>query len=86
MGEKRISVRTLPDGTKVRHHPPDERHPDGKMVLVRQGPNGLQQHFREHEEEHRAAIEEMRQQHLAAVNRLRDLHEKGGLPPSKRSI
>lgn len=36
MGTKRISIRTLPDGSKVKHHPPDEQHPDGKLVLIRE--------------------------------------------------
>jgi hypothetical protein len=34
VGNQRVTVRTLPDGSKVNHYPPDERHPQGKMVLI----------------------------------------------------
>lgn len=37
MGEKRVSIRTLPSGERVNHFPPDERHPEGKQVLIRDG-------------------------------------------------
>lgn len=36
MGDKRVSIRTLPSGVKVRHHPPTDTHPEGRMVLVRE--------------------------------------------------
>lgn len=35
MGDKRPSIRTLPSGERVHHHPPDKHHPDGMMVLIR---------------------------------------------------
>jgi hypothetical protein len=34
MGDKRVSIRTLPSGEKVRHYPADEAHPEGKMRLL----------------------------------------------------
>jgi hypothetical protein len=35
VGDKRISIRTLPSGERVNHFPPDDRHPDGMLVLIR---------------------------------------------------
>jgi hypothetical protein len=34
MGNQRTSIRTLPDGYKVRHYPPDELHPEGMQVML----------------------------------------------------
>lgn len=34
MGDKRVSIRTLPTGEKVKHHPPTDTHPEGRMVLI----------------------------------------------------
>lgn len=36
MGDKRPSIRTLPDGSKVMHHPPDKHHPEGRLTLIRE--------------------------------------------------
>jgi hypothetical protein len=41
MGDKRVSIRTLPSGEKVRHYPPDEAHPEGKMMLTADTPSPL---------------------------------------------
>lgn len=35
MGKKRVSVRTTKDGIRARHYPPDETHPDGRLVMLR---------------------------------------------------
>lgn len=34
MGDTRATVRTLPSGERVTHHPPSDLHPEGKMVLI----------------------------------------------------
>jgi hypothetical protein len=35
MGEHRVSIRTLPSGERVEHHPPTEQFPEGQMFLIR---------------------------------------------------
>jgi hypothetical protein len=36
MGKSRVSIRTLSTGERVRHYPPDDYHPEGRMVLIRE--------------------------------------------------
>lgn len=84
MGDKRPSVRTLPDGYRVTHHPPDEAHPDGKMVLLR-GQSRLRQRMREAHPEHRKAHKQLADRHTELVERKRaSLAAHPAVPPSKR--
>ena len=86
MGKTRITRRTLPGGEHVLHHPPDDEHPEGKMVLCTPETNGLQQHFDCCRDDNQAKMDALRQAHQASVAALREAHDKGGVPGSKRCV
>lgn len=79
MGDKRISVRTLPDGSKAYHHPPDDAHPDGKLVLITESgadPAGDPEEFA-------ARRAELKQAYQDAIDTKRASERAKGVPPEK---
>lgn len=82
MGEKRVSVRTLPSGEKVLHHPPDDAHPDGKMVLIRDSnaaTAALEATMDEFTERH----DELKQAHFDRIETKKAAQRAKGLPAEK---
>lgn len=81
MGSKRTSVRTLPSGEKVLHHPPDDAHPDGKMVLIPDSTAATQalEDLDEFNERHA----ELKQAHLDRIETKRAAQRAKGLPAEK---
>lgn len=85
MGDKRVSVRTLPSGEQVNHYPPDERHPDGKQVLI-PGPSPLKARLlaaRAHRKLRHGAIH---QGHLERIKVKVALQKAKGVPAEKSPI
>lgn len=82
MGQKRESTRTLPSGEKVRHHPPDKAHPEGKMVLI-PGPSPLRERLAAAQEDNRARHQELLAQHEETISAKKADQEAKGLPPEK---
>ena len=82
MGAKRPSIRTLPSGERVWHHPPDDAHPEGMMVLIRDhSPLKRRHDARLHH--HRARHEEIKAIHGQRLHaKIADQRAKG-VPPEK---
>lgn len=79
MGEKKVSVRTLPSGERVNHHP------DGRQVLIHNDEHRTRVHDRQQElEDAHATINEA---HLANVEAKRaSLAAEPSVAHDKRSI
>jgi hypothetical protein len=85
VGDKRVSIRTLPSGERVQHHPPDDRHPDGMLVLIPEG-SALREKLdaqREEKRERHVAIHEGHQERV--VTKVAAQQVKG-LPSEKSPI
>lgn len=82
MGEKRPSIRTLPSGERVTHHPADEVHPDGKMVLIRDG-SPLKDRLDANLAENKRRHEELKASHADRVETKRADQQDKGLAPEK---
>lgn len=84
MGNQRPSIRTLSDGYKVTHHPPDDKHPEGKMVLLPGQSRPRAKLVAAHEDNH-AQLHEQHQEHHRKVARKRDRYAAHpAVPASKR--
>lgn len=84
MGATRVSTRTLPDGYRVFHHPPDDRHPEGKQVLC-PGQSRAREKLLAIEEDNKAASAAKRHHHQRKVHRKRaSMAAHPAVPPSKR--
>lgn len=87
MGNLRVSVRTLPDGTKVRHHPPDKNHPEGKQELVYDPEmSSLRNKLLAHHKEHEKADKELRGHHRRRIDAKKKVQRAKGLPEEKSPI
>lgn len=85
MGDKRPSVRTLPSGEKVMHHPPCEEHPEGKLVLIRDcSPlrDKLDEMLGDHQERH----DELKAIHGQRIAAKQAVQQAKGLPAEKSPI
>lgn len=79
MGDKRVSVRTLPDGSKVTHSP------DGTMVLIRDR-SPLRERLagkRDHKKHRHAQIH---QNHLQRIDLKKHSQRRKGLSSEKSPI
>jgi hypothetical protein len=85
MGEKRPSIRTLPSGERVTHHPPDEAHPEGKQVLIRDG-SALKDRLDAQLAENKRRHEELKATHADRVETKRADQADKGLPPEKSAF
>lgn len=84
MGDKRPSIRTLPDGYKIIHHPPSEAHPQGKMVLC-PGQSRVRERLLAAHPAHREAHQKIKDRHYSLVERKRlSLAAHPAVPASKR--
>lgn len=79
MGNKRDSVRTLPNGDKVVHHP------DGEQDLIQDG--RMVKRLASSEESTAAKVAELREKAQASARKKREALEAGNAVPSdKRPI
>jgi hypothetical protein len=85
MGNKRPSIRTLPDGYKVRHLPPDEAHPDGKMMMLG-GQSPLTQRLDDAAPANLAAQQVLDKAMQARITVKQALQRAKGLPPEKSHV
>lgn len=85
MGEKRISKRTLDSGEQVIHHPPDDQHPEGKMVLVRTG-SPLRERLDAALEDNQTRHAEIHQAHADRIEAKKVAQFDRGLPSEKSPI
>lgn len=85
MGDKRVSIRTLPSGEKVQHHPPDHRHPDGMLVLIREG-SALRDKLHHQRDEKRARHAEIHEGHRQRIVAKVAAQQAKGLPGEKSPI
>ena len=85
MGEKRVSTRTLPDGTVVRHSPPDDEHPEGRLDLIRET-SPLRDELVNRQRVNKARQEELRAIHAERIARKKAIHAAKGLPPEKSPL
>ena len=78
-------TRTLPDGYLVTHYPPDDKHPEGKMVL-QPGQSRLRARLLEAHPGHRIshAAKQIRKQKL--VDWRRERMRRRGVPAEKRCL
>jgi hypothetical protein len=79
MGDKRISIRTLPTGEKVEHHP------DGRQVLIRDS-SPLKVRHADMLGRHREHQRTLREGHQRRVDTKRELQRRGGIPAEKRHV
>lgn len=85
MGDKRISTRTLPDGTKCVHHPPDDEHPEGKLTLIREG-STLKDRLDAQLEENQMRHSTIQQVHLDRIEAKKANQRAKGMPPEKSVV
>ena len=85
MGEKRVSIRTLDDGTTVRHFPPDDANPEGRMDLVR-GPSPLREALVAVQDDSKARHQELKAAHDQRIAAKRKAQADKKLPPEKSPI
>jgi hypothetical protein len=82
MGAKKVTIRTLPDGSKVYHHPPDRLHLDGKQVLIRER-SPLRDRLNHRLPFDRARHAELKAKHKNKVVAKRQRALSRGMPPEK---
>lgn len=82
MGDKRVSIRTLPSGEKVHHHPPDDKHPEGKMVLIRET-SPLRDRLEAALEDNQRRHEDLQAKHTERIEAKKAEQAAKGLPPEK---
>ena len=82
MGEKRESIRTLDNGSKVRHFPPDEQHPHGKMILIQES-SPLKDRLEARREDNQRRYEQLQAQQSERIQVKKDRQSEKGLPNEK---
>jgi len=85
MGEQRVSIRTLDDGTVVRHSPPDDEHPEGRMDLVTET-SPLREELVGRRDDNKARQEELRALHAKRIADKKAAQAARGLPPEKSPL
>lgn len=87
MGKTRVSVRTLPSGERVRHYPPDDEHPEGKMVLIQDEDTLIAQAVSERQEQNAEGLRDLRTLSRAKVEMKQEADAAyPAVPPEKRFI
>lgn len=79
MGDKRVSVRTLPDGSKVSHHP------DGTQKLIR-GRSPLRERLAGKRDHKKRQHDQIHAENLRRVEAKKQCQSHQGLPPEKSNI
>ena len=85
MGEKRVSIRTLPSGERVRHSPPEAQHPQGRMYLIRDS-SPLRDMLDAQLEQDKARHEELKAVHAERIAVKKQMQQAKGLSPEKSVI
>lgn len=85
MGDKRVSKRTLSDGLTALHYPPDDQHPEGKLVLLRDS-SPVRDHLNERHEHHQARHEDLKATHTGRTEVKIARGQAKGLPHEKSPI
>lgn len=85
MGAKRPSIRTLPSGEKVMHHPPDKHHPEGMLVLIPDR-SALRERHDARLSEHRHRHRELKDVHHRHIRIKKAAQRAGGVPAEKSPI
>lgn len=83
MGDKRPSVRTLPSGERVMHHPPDEQHPEGMLTLIRDC-SPLRERHEDRLSEHHHRHRELKATHRTRLRVKNTVQQANGVPAEKR--
>ena len=87
MGDKRVCIRTLPSGEKVRHEPPDDAHPEGKMTLMSSPQTSpLRQRLAEALATERSECDRIKQELFDRIEAKKAEQEAKGVPPEKSPI
>lgn len=82
MGNQRVSVRTLSDGYRVRHHPPSKAHPDGHETLIHDH-SPLRERLSANLDDNKRRHEALKAKHTERIQVKRDAQDEKGLPPEK---
>lgn len=86
MGMKRTTIRTLSSGEKAYHHPPDEDHPKGRVVLI-PGQSGLTEELLARREDDENGLRDL---HIDHRRRIQDKQQQEAaepaVPPDKRFV
>ncbi len=85
MGEKRVSIRTLSDGTVVQHSPPDDQHPEGRMDLIREA-SPMREELQTREDDNKTRQAELKAIHAERIARKKAIQAAKGLPPEKSPL
>ena len=87
MGKFRVSIRTLSSGERVRHYPPDDYHPEGRLVLIREGGSVLDPVLNHRRESNDAEVNNLRTISRARVTVKQESESSWPpVPPEKRFI
>jgi hypothetical protein len=85
MGDKRVSIRTLPSGERVRHFPPDKEHPEGRMNLI-QDTSPLRDKLDAAQEDNERRHQELQAVHRERIEAKKQRQQERGLPPEKSAF
>lgn len=85
MGEKRVSVRTIQGGWRVKDFPPDAEHPNGHQELIRDR-SPLREKLLATRDIKRERHGVIHQHHLQAIEFKKAVQQVNGLPPEKSPI
>lgn len=85
MGNSRVSIRTLANGEKVYHYPPDEEFPEGRTVLI--GKSDLADSLEDRRADNEEAVRDLRVINQAKVEVKKEAEANDpSVPPEKRFI
>jgi hypothetical protein len=82
MGDKKVTIRTLPSGERVYHHPPDRLHPEGRQVLIRER-SPLRDRLDARQPIDKARHAELKAHHQGKAATKRNRALSRGMPPEK---
>lgn len=85
MGEKRVSIRTLPSGERVTDYPPSADYPSGHQELIRDR-SALRERLDEHREAKQARHDAIHARHVEAIEAKKARQAAAGLPPEKSAL
>ena len=85
MGIKRVSIRTLPSGERVRHYPPCDKYPEGRMELIRDT-SPLRERILARIDERKSRQAQRADRHADRVALKKERQQAKGLPSDKSPI
>ncbi len=85
MGKSKVTIRTLSSGEKVHHYPPDDDHPDGRMVLIPH--DELADSIMEQQDANAATLSDLQVFHHSLVREKNEAEAAHpAVPPEKRFV